>query len=537
MYLSEKLLRAVFSKISSIGPDTGKARLERVSAISRFFAGAEQMHGSSKSELDLAPNTKDRADYIASVGRVIGLGSDGEYTPDFIHRDAKKDYAVGNNFLTTQVSASKNTPSDYPKRPAPLLFLEDQKLRLHREFAKNLSEKYGWDKVRSAFAIWLCRTDEFPSTNDNNAVVREVNLLMNRRFAPDVANMLILNEQDASELFSTITPWLQDQIVDVSSFGQPHDKSGQGESATALKHGTPGKNQLYYGAPGTGKSHKVDGIAGKVNTTRTVFHPDTQNSDFFGALKPRMKNGKIEYGFAPGPFCIALRNALLRPDEHHYLVIEELNRAPAAAVFGELFQLLDRVPDTGESSYEIAFPSMESAAWFSEEHIDLEKLSIPGNLTILATMNSSDQGVYALDTAFRRRWDQEYLPLYGNACPEGVVRIASQTGELSIPWRIFVREVNDFLIATYDIPEDRLLGQWFVKSHELNAPVPDKILLYLWDDLLRHEERGLLFNGSAGKTYGQVHEAQKKKRPVFHADFLERLKMKAENGTDSPQTV
>ena len=112
-----------------------------------------------------------------------------------------------------------------------------------------------------------------------------------------------------------------------------------------------GENILFYGAPGTGKSDAIGKRIGNSPNVTTVFHPDMQNSDFIGALKPAVDGENVTYKFSPGPFAKALRSAYNKPEQNVYLVIEELNRAPAMAVFGELFQLLDR-EDNGESTYE-----------------------------------------------------------------------------------------------------------------------------------------------------------------------------------------
>ncbi|MCW9025875.1 MAG: hypothetical protein OQJ77_01045, partial [Thiovulaceae bacterium] len=111
-------------------------------------------------------------------------------------------------------------------------------------------------------------------------------------------------------------------------------------------------NIIYYGAPGTGKSYSIDKVVVDDFTIRTVFHTDTQNSDFVGCLKPVIENGEITYKFRSGPFTDAIIKALTDPEHHYWLVIEEINRAPAAAVFGEIFQLLDRDAN-GQSKYQI----------------------------------------------------------------------------------------------------------------------------------------------------------------------------------------
>jgi len=138
MYLSDSVLRSSFKKIADIGSGTGKAGLERVSAVSRFFACANLIHKGQTAEINLAPEAHDRANFVSAVGEVISVGDEWQYTPDFIHRESKKDYAVGNNFLTTQVSGSKGRSEAYPKRPAPLLELNDQMASLHVDHPDNL---------------------------------------------------------------------------------------------------------------------------------------------------------------------------------------------------------------------------------------------------------------------------------------------------------------------------------------------------------------------------------------------------------------
>jgi len=282
-----------------------------------------------------------------------------------------------------------------------------------------------------------------------------------------------------------------------------------------------GENILYYGAPGTGKSYtaKTSGDHEGAKAFRTVFHPDMQNSDFVGSLKPAIsEKGDVSYKFRPGPFSRAIRYARDNPSERVHLVIEELNRAMAAAVFGELFQLLDR-NKYGASEYAVEAPSDEFAEWYGEEIIKL-----PSNLWILATMNSADQGVYPLDTAFRRRWRQVYVPLDYNKAPTGNITIIVDLGVGSkIPWPIFVETLNNFLAIRLDIPEDRLVGPRFLSEAELESgDLPGKLLIYLWDDLLRHHGRNKLFSGTI-RTYGSLDKAVNEKQPIFNADFLAAL--------------
>ena len=127
MYLSKELLGKAFHKLGELGPKEGKSRLERVSAISRLLACAELLTVQNAKSVDLAPKTTTRTDFVEMVGKVLGLGPDNQFTPDFIYLDHKHDFNVGSNFLTTQVSSTRNSQKDYPSRPAPLLVLDHEK--------------------------------------------------------------------------------------------------------------------------------------------------------------------------------------------------------------------------------------------------------------------------------------------------------------------------------------------------------------------------------------------------------------------------
>jgi len=287
-----------------------------------------------------------------------------------------------------------------------------------------------------------------------------------------------------------------------------------------------GENIIFYGAPGTGKTHTVDGMVDGKFCVRTVFHPDMQNSDFVGALKPVMQEDRVTYSFSPGPFALALLNALAHPDQETYLVIEELNRAPAAAVFGDLFLLLDRDRD-GSGKYDVDFPTLEFKAWLGTNlSRDIECVSLPSNLWLLATMNSADQGVYPIDTAFRRRWRQEYVPIDYSAAPSGSLDIILADGSVtSMPWREFAKSINDHLTEQLDIAEDRLLGPWFVTTDDLSrsSKIPGKVLIYLWDDLLRHHGREKVFDVGSLKTFGEVSASVEASQRIFSDALLAKL--------------
>ncbi|WP_151817075.1 McrB family protein [Acinetobacter junii] len=301
-------------------------------------------------------------------------------------------------------------------------------------------------------------------------------------------------------------------------------------ATSATSHTQAGENIIYYGAPGTGKSHEIDQKTNENNSIRTVFHPETQYSDFVGCLRPSMGNDSIEYSFKHGPFIEALVKALKNPEHHYYLIIEEINRARAAAVFGELFQLLDR-DSVGQSKYKIDINDKDLLTLLNKElpvPLPTNKLFIPENLSLNATMNSSDQTVMPLDTAFKRRWKFEYKPLDFSITPTGYFKINTEDGIQTISWPIFAKAVNTIL-STDSIPEDRHLGPWFVSETEIKDPedakktLTGKILMYLWDDVLRHSERSVLFHPDI-KTFGSLVTKFNAGEMIFSEYFERRLK-------------
>lgn len=301
-----------------------------------------------------------------------------------------------------------------------------------------------------------------------------------------------------------------------------------------------GKNLIVYGAPGTGKSRYVND--NYENITRVVFHSEYTYYDFVGAYKPtplyrasdsilktidgnEFKHGEplIDYTFVPGPFISAITNAFRQPRQIHTLVIEEINRANAAAVFGDIFQLLDRKAD-GTSEYNI-IPSKELNNYLlSQRDLDAyftNGIFIPSNLNIIATMNSADQGVFVLDSAFKRRWNFEYIPIVedGFAHQDVLVTYAG----ISIKWKYLLKCINDRL-KDNGIEEDRLIGQYFINTDEiLNSNfLTSKLFIYLWDDVLRHKRMAFFAEGL--RTYSELISAYYSGQDVMNIlDFLREI--------------
>jgi len=265
------------------------------------------------------------------------------------------------------------------------------------------------------------------------------------------------------------------------------------------------RNLIVYGAPGTGKSHFISNLLQNANSLRTVFHSETQNSDFVGTLKPVTNEGKVTYEFVAGPFIQAFVTSLENPNIQVHLIIEEINRANAAAVFGEVFQLLDR-DTSGRSQYSIQ-PDQILAKFLTArlgENFD-GTIYLPENLFLDATMNSSDQGVYPLDAAFKRRWSFKYMPIDFETCPKGEIKIDQRL----VSWSIFASAINEVLSAEFpSLDEDRLIGQWFLTQDEVttrfHSSIESKIFTYLWNDVLRHHEKAKIFNENKISTFGDL---------------------------------
>lgn len=289
----------------------------------------------------------------------------------------------------------------------------------------------------------------------------------------------------------------------------------------------PGANLLVYGAPGTGKSHFVENEYRKNFDgyfERVTFFEDYDYSDFVGGLRPsRNLEGQINYNFSEGAFTRVLIEALNHPDQSHLLIIEELNRAEASNVFGDVFQLLDR-DDQGRSEFAIYNTDLSE---FLSSHVNYDYdftssgIKIPGNMTIVATMNPSDQGVHQIDTAFRRRWDSKYMPIEfakDDAIADTDVAI------FNVPWKLVVRVFNQILSQPImGVEEDGLIGPHFMKSSELQNPdkVAAKFLGYLWNDVVRYNRDKIFLTSNFANVVKEFKEGHLEK--VFESSVLEAL--------------
>lgn len=274
----------------------------------------------------------------------------------------------------------------------------------------------------------------------------------------------------------------------------------------------PHLQQIFYGAPGTGKSHKINEQTKGESVIRTTFHPDSDYSTFVGCYKPFKANGSpsITYEFVPQAFVKAYVEAWKKYKEpisrEVFLVIEEINRGNCAQIFGDLFQLLDR-DNNGFSKYRIDADSdlqryLQKEFYgdtFDQQFDDIkngEKLCLPNNLYIWATMNTSDQSLFPIDSAFKRRWEWEYVPVNH----EDAKRFHIFIGGKSYNWDDFIVAVNEKIFEVTQ-SADKQLGNRFCKSEGLiNSGVSDekkheyiistkqfvgKVMFYLWEEVCK----------------------------------------------------
>lgn len=282
--------------------------------------------------------------------------------------------------------------------------------------------------------------------------------------------------------------------IDFSDFHWPFRSLSSTPVALPKKFIKKPRQVIYFGAPGTGKSHAVDKIlkteAPKRNI-RTTFHPDSDYSSFVGCFKPTMKEGNIEYAFTAQAFVKAYIAAWTDTKSPFFLVIEEINRGNCAQIFGDIFQLLDR-DISGESSYGIV-PDNDLQTYISERlnlvpeiPADIaagREMRLPSNLFIYATMNTSDQSLFPIDSAFKRRWDWRYT-----AIKSGDTDHIINVNGIKYNWTSFIRKVNEKILDLTK-SEDKQLGYWFIKpdeNHEISWELfVSKALFYIWNDVIK----------------------------------------------------
>ena len=280
------------------------------------------------------------------------------------------------------------------------------------------------------------------------------NIIENEFKAPDIIKAAGLNGSYSTELQKALNIYrcLNKNTYGISISGGDNVLE---ENKESVKRKTGAENILLYGVPGAGKSHEIKTkyCDDEKYMERVVFHPDYTYSDFVGQILPRVEkdrdgNDKLKYVFTPGPYTKLLKKAQNDPGNYYYLVIEELNRGNAPAIFGEVFQLLDRkdeedfpLEEVGESEYGISNYEVAKEVYGDEKH----QVRIPSNMYVLATMNTADQNVFTLDTAFQRRWNMRQIENNFDKSEHSKDIIAGT----KVSWGAFATVINDMVILIW----------------------------------------------------------------------------------------
>lgn len=516
-------------------------------------------------------DTDSDEDTFVSFAHKVGGLEDGE-VPDhidgFTGKKPKKDKdsaRIHSNFISAGAvqrseRATREDPELYPSGAKSYLFAISKKVLLADSICYEHLDAYLPSKeMKTAFAVWVERNSAF---KDDSSFAEALKDALGQSYTGNLINALWKEGAPSpddigigDDVFSNVKPRIDwATIGEYFPVGEPNSAHSEPDRANLVKNssellekvaGLP-RNLIYFGAPGTGKSYQLnklvrDGFA-KKNIRRVTFYPDYTYSQFVGCFKPYSEPGskEISYEFVEGPFLKTYLEAIAHPYDNFVLLIEEINRANPAAVFGDVFQLLDR-GKSGNSVFPVAAPKemagcigsylnvlkddadvRDAIEGYYDPDMDFddfreiacEELSLPPNMYIWATMNSADQGVFPMDTAFKRRWNFRYIdidagagkPLEdGKKISEIEVTITVNGTDSQIVWDKLRRKING-LMKNLRINEDKFLGPFFISPNDLNDRFSDvfkdKVLLYLCEDVGKLK-RGRLFRDETA-TYFEL---------------------------------
>lgn len=478
---------------------------------------------------------------------------------------------------------------------------------VEEEFFDSKTEESDESNNKKRFRVWLSKqttvngTPCTPSMVSNNcSALKKVCQLMDISKYPDMESIfeisdidvfidvknIIKNHQDYDAVnkacnnryLSTGLKWYEKFLNEILQ--EETVKSNASEKTETIDYDAVpridnGTNVLLYGVPGSGKSWTIEHEYCKKNTNveRLVFHPDYTYSDFIGQILPNVaEDGQVSYQFTAGPFTNILADAYTHPQEEYILIIEEINRGNAPAIFGEVFQLLDRKTEIhdvnddgypiGTSKYCITNANIATIVYGDAKH----KIRIPSNLSIIGTMNTSDQNVFTLDTAFQRRWE---MRLIENNFEHVDSRLAdAEILDTGITWKTFCTQINKIIVGNnvrMTSVEDKRLGAYFVNFRDLvynpsmgnlsdgeydslrikeqdktitdrekdrlaeiraamrqNSKFPEKVIKYLWDDAFKFN-REIVFETTTYQSLEQVI------RTFMYSNKLDRLAIFKDN--------
>lgn len=370
-------------------------------------------------------------------------------------------------------------------------------------------------KLSNSFHHSLGATMSFFTINDYRAAV------------VDLLNDSYVKDESFEDVLDSILSTENEDILPEFDFSTSPIKDGQ--------------NLIVYGTPGCGKSYYVQNTLLKDwptnNYIRTTFFQDYTNTDFVGQILPVVEGEKVTYKFNPGPFTLALEQAIRKPNERVALVIEELNRGSAASIFGDIFQLLDR--KEGVSEYAITNVNIINYLKEKFEGIyTFDSIRLPSNLSIFATMNTSDQNVFTLDTAFKRRWKFKKLLNKFEADHKFKNKyIPGPLGKADYTWEEVVNAINDYILEVSNglNSEDKQIGVYFIdekgmRQEKTTLSTPEeidafayKVFEYLWDDVAKFD-RTKWFEDNIKSLDQLVEEYKKSGIEVFDYEIFHKQK-------------
>ena len=540
MFISKHFILQVYKHLSTMHADPSLQGARQKTSAIKYFLATDMFYKANGRPCDLDHGDEDATVFVNNVGKIVKV-NDTEYTRDFYTplRNSSQDYDVGSNFFSVGViDRSRNntgTVFPYPQRGhSPVLEIQNTVLTLKPEHYENFRATYlSSPSIALCLVFWLCRFHDFNDDIDRERVVTAcvdyladdfttnfidiINIAIND-FSLDDLQALLNCQIDFSATIETITSgdisqlWnIQTVLPDAMTVENDNDIV---PSATALRDVRANHGKVFFGAPGTGKSFKLSQDAKRLqkdNIERVTFYPTYTYQQFVGAYKPSVKTDSegrenITYTYVPGPFLRLLTEAYQNPEEDYLLIIEELNRANAAAVFGDAFQLLDRKQD-GTSEYPVAL-SEDMKQYFLNQEIELDELALPSNFYIWATMNSADQGVFPIDTAFKRRWDFEYLGIDDKEDKISGKKFKFEDGWYE--WNTVRKTINNALLAR-GINEDKQLGPFFLKLETVNGSneqfldaFKSKVLMYLFEDAARHCRSNIFNTAISPLSYSNI---------------------------------
>ena len=462
--------------------------------------------------------------------------------------------------LAQKVLNKEITPQDYldvfilnyvikidDKTYNPLICLLEYLIQNNYDYqSSEITNKEIFNSIKKVYADWKWGSNELKN-RDLHLLFKETNyfewldepnkenkskLKINPQELLDKCNRKYHN-QPVEKFKADNSNWTENSIYLTTGFSADRFDASTIQSSFKNNTNQDFKQKIYYGAPGTGKSYFVDQKAKENfgnNYERVTFHNNYTYANFIGTYKPVPKDGQedvITYSYVPGVLTKLLVKALKNPKQNYLLIIEEINRAHAAAVFGDFFQLLDR-DGNYKSEYKIS-ASEDLTRYFKkvfsdeDENIDnvknhlgqdYDQVILPANLFIWATMNSADQGVMPIDTAFKRRWEMEYIHIDKN---EELIKGKYQfnIGKDQMTWNDFRKTINNYLSSSdlMKINEDKLMGTYFIskktledfsdKPAKLSQVIKNKVLYYLFDDVVK-PYRTTFFDSNKANTFLQL---------------------------------